>query len=242
MTVVSRNAPRRSATPNRNAQLLCLVISILAGSDAYQDPWHPFPETAARLRDVLTRIPGTEVAVTTGVDDTLNALDAGTSLLVLNLGNAGPGTPTADAREQLTRWLGSGGALLAVHVAATAFRIGKSGSSCSADVGCVGQRSTRRKRKGQLCCGPSIPWRRASPTSPSTTSFYTDLRFRGNVQIIAEHTWDNKRHPLAWTTTFNDGRVAYVALGHDTDAFDSAEFRELLLQTTRWLLAAPRND
>lgn len=217
-------------------------ISILAGSDAYQDPWHPFPETAARLRDVLTRIPGSDATVTTGVDATLKALDGGTSLLVLNLGNAGPGTPTSDAREQLTQWLGSGGALLAVHVAATAFPDWEEWEQLLGGRWVRGTTFHPPKAEGTVALRAEHPVAAGLADFTINDEFYTDLRFRGNVQIIAEHTRDNKRHPLAWTTTYDDGRVAYVALGHDTDAYDSAEFRELLLQTTRWLLAAPRKD
>src|SRR5690349_6043256 len=95
----------------------CVLIS---GAGDYADPWHPFDETARRLAAILEPAAG-GVEVRTDVEDALAEQAGGAELLVVNVGNAGPGTPSAAARGGLHRHLEAGRGLLVLHVSTTAF-------------------------------------------------------------------------------------------------------------------------
>jgi len=57
------------------------------------------------------------------------------------------------------------------------------------------------------------------------------------VTVLMTGRWsdDEPAYPVAWTTTYNGGRVFFSTLGHPSD-FENAAFNELLLGGIRWAL------
>ena len=54
------------------------------------------------------------------------------------------------------------------------------------------------------------------------------------INILATAEWSGKKHPLAWTKSFGDGRVFYTALGHGPDTFTRPGMQKLMTQGVRW--------
>jgi type 1 glutamine amidotransferase len=57
------------------------------------------------------------------------------------------------------------------------------------------------------------------------------------VHILATTEWEGKEVSLAYTKTYGDGKVFYLALGHDMAAWKHEAFRKLLLQGTAWVVS-----
>lgn len=216
-------------------------ISVLTGAGGYQDPWHPFSVTSARLVELLTQLPGATVSTRTDIDNALVTLNADTSLLVLNFGNAGPGTPSAAARRQLARWVDSGGALLAMHVAATAFPDWDEWEQILGGRWVRGTTFHPPKALGIVSVNRDHTIGAEMADFPVLDEFYTEMRVSSEVDVVAEHTWEQRRHPLAWTVRRGNGRVAYIGLGHDSDAYQSSAFANLVLGAASWLLTPGRD-
>ena len=69
-------------------------ITLLEGAGRYADPWHPFSSTSSAIADELAALGA--VVRRTDIEDALSELhepDRRPDLLVLNVGNAGEGTP-----------------------------------------------------------------------------------------------------------------------------------------------------
>jgi type 1 glutamine amidotransferase len=213
----------------------CVLVS--ASAD-YTDPWHPFDELAGRITAVLEPVAG-PVELRTDVDAALAEQDGSASLLVVSIGDAGPGTPSEAARRGLLRHLGAGAPLLVLHVSATAF---PDWPEWEAVVG-------GRWVEGTTFHPEQGPFRvrieHGSPVTEGVEDFetvdeaYTALRVRPDVTVLARHELDGEAHPLAWTHRFRDARVAYVALGHDAGAYDAEGTRRLVGRVAGWLLEQP---
>lgn len=54
------------------------------------------------------------------------------------------------------------------------------------------------------------------------------------INILATAEWSGKKHPLAWTKSFGNGRVFYTALGHGPDTFSRPGMQKLMTQGVRW--------
>lgn len=55
-----------------------------------------------------------------------------------------------------------------------------------------------------------------------------------SIHILASATWQDKRHPLAWTQPFGEGRVFYTALGHGPGTFERAMMQRLMVNGAIW--------
>ncbi|MCE0459451.1 ThuA domain-containing protein [Curtobacterium flaccumfaciens] len=215
-------------------------ICVLSASGTYEDPWHPFAATSCEVASLLTSIDA-NVTVRTDVDDTLCTLDARTSLLVVNIGNAGPGTPSPPARQALLQWVQAGGSLLALHVAATTFPDWDGWENLLGGRWVRGTTFHPPKARGTVHISRDHELAASLNDFTTIDELYTSLRVNPAVNVLAIHTQDGEDQPLAWTIRHGAGRVGYLALGHDTDAFRSDGFRKLLLQLARALTQTRRN-
>jgi len=67
--------------------------------------------------------------------------------------------------------------------------------------------------------------------------FYTLDRFDPHaVQVLAKATWRGVEYPMAYTKAYGDGRVYYLALGHDERAFTHPAFQKLTVRGLDWSL------
>ncbi len=66
---------------------------------------------------------------------------------------------------------------------------------------------------------------------------YTHLETSTQAQILAIHTEDGMTHPLIWANNAhkNYGRVAYDALGHGVESYDSPAHQQVFLSLVRWV-------
>lgn len=66
---------------------------------------------------------------------------------------------------------------------------------------------------------------------------YTLKKFDpSQVDVLATAMWKGQAHPMAYTKTYGDGKVFYLALGHDERAFGHAEFQKMVVRGIDWCL------
>jgi len=227
---------RSSARPLGRIETMTRTL-VLSGAGRYADPWHAFPRTSARIRDVLGDL-GHDVEVSEDVEERMADL-SDIDLLVVNVGC--PDEPEsaglAAARDGLLAFVARGGALLSVHVSATSFPTLPEWEAV------VGGRWVR----GQTMHPPiGTAQVRVLPTGHPVTAGLADfelhderysyLRTAADLTVLAEHDHDGRSHPLVWVRESSSGRVAYDALGHGVESYDSEPRRQLLANEARWLL------
>ncbi|MEL4319263.1 ThuA domain-containing protein [Leifsonia sp. YIM 134122] len=217
------------------------TITVLSGHGDYADPWHPFAETSQRLAAVLA--PLGEVTVRDDVEVALaglTATDARPDLLVFNISrNEGVefSAPSESAQTGLLAHLADGRPLLAVHSASRAFAdwpawsvmLGghwEDGLTFHPDRGAAHIVPTALT--GEIL-GQGRPF-------DTVDERYTALVLEPGAQTLATHEHGGSEHPLAWLTTFGDAEVIYSALGHDAEAYASADAAVFLRAAAAWLL------
>jgi len=237
---------------------------ILSGAGRYADPWHPFPETSPRLAELLEAA-GFAVEIDEAVDARLGSLGDGPApaaarptnggadpdaadaapapdLLVANFGNPGPASDDAErAADALTRagllaHLAAGRPLLAVHVASTSLPAVPEWKAILGGIWVRGTTMHPPRGEARIHVYPD-----RHPIVAGLADFtlhderYSHMRTADDLVPLADHEHDGLRHPLLWARAYGDARVAYDALGHDADSYDSPEHRTIVTRTARWL-------
>ncbi|MCL2515151.1 MAG: ThuA domain-containing protein [Microbacteriaceae bacterium] len=210
---------------------------IVSGAGRYADPWHPFPETSARIAAVLTSA-GFAVEIDERVDARL-AAPGDADLLVVNVGHPDPAEGAADAASAagLLAWASAGRPLLVAHVSSTSF---PGFPEWEAVLGGIWVRGTTFHPDYGPARIEIVD--HAHPITTGIGDFelrderYTDLRLGQGLHVLAQHTHEGVAHPLLWAHHYGDARVVYDALGHDTASYDSPEHRELLRRAALWLI------
>jgi hypothetical protein len=224
-------------------------VLLLSGAGRYSDPWHPFAQTSARVAEVL-RDAGLDVTVSDDVDGALARLGADApDLLVLNIGAAdGPLAPDVEeappdvARDAATRdgllaHLSAGRPLLALHVSSTSLGFVPEWESILGGIWVRGTTMHPDYDRAHIHVETD-----AHPIVAGIADFDTDderyswMRVDPAVQALAWQEHESVHHPLLWTHAFGAAPVVYDALGHDAASYDSAEPRELVARSARWLL------
>ena len=57
-----------------------------------------------------------------------------------------------------------------------------------------------------------------------------------DINIVLSAHWQGKMIPVVYTKSYGDGRVGYIALGHDMKAFTNHSFQKLVLRSLEWVL------
>lgn len=209
-------------------------VLILSGGGDLTDPWHPFAETSALLREVIAA-PGRQIEITTSLSR-LEQPEA--DLVIVNAGNAEQPTPgDAPAIAGLDAWLRRGGALLALHVSATAF---PAIDTWEHIIGARWVRGTTMHPDQDLAAirvaTDAHPIVAAVPDFVVWDERYTHLRVAPEVVGLAWHEHEGVEHPLLWAREHAGARVVYNALGHDAASYESEEHRAILANAADWLL------
>jgi hypothetical protein len=208
---------------------------ILSGGGAYRDPWHPFPQTSARLAGILWDL-GHHVEVSDLVADRVADLSS-FDLIVVNAA-AGPETDHGAARAGLHAALGRGIGVLAVHVGVCALlRLPEWESVTGA--AWVDGRTMHPK------AGPShvLVHQDRHPIVDGASDFdlvderYTFLRLAAGLVPLASHQHDGDLHPLVWARAHGRSRIVADALGHGPESYESAGHRRLIARAAQWLTA-----
>ncbi|MEI5584681.1 MULTISPECIES: ThuA domain-containing protein [unclassified Agromyces] len=222
---------------------------ILSGAGRYADPWHPYPETTARLASIVGEA-GFEVEVRDDVDAALAALGDDVRLLVVNAGDptvpspegAAPGPPSAAGAVDgtaLEAAIDRGIGILAMHSSASSLRDHP-----------AFHRAIGGRWEDGISWHPPFGEARVHlignhPVRDGLADFtlederYTGLRLHDVIEPIAEHEEGGFRHPLVWARELGRSRLVYDALGHDTRSYDSAEHRALIARAIEWLSHVP---
>jgi type 1 glutamine amidotransferase len=59
-----------------------------------------------------------------------------------------------------------------------------------------------------------------------------------SIHVLATAEWADKRHPMAWTNRYGEGRVFYTTLGHGPGTFENPTMQALLANAARWAAGA----
>lgn len=210
------------------------VLILSGGRGAYTDPWHSFAETSERVAGLL-RDAGHRVEVSFAVAERL-AVPGGADLLVVNAPTPEPpveGAQRTAAADGLDAFLRRGGAVLALHVGVTTL-LGLPGWSPL-----IGARwvpgTTSHPPLGRATVSV-----RADPRAGRAREFelfderYTDLAVTAPIDVVLEHSFDGRAHPLVWTRQVGQSRIVADALGHGPESFDAPEHRDVLVKLAAW--------
>jgi type 1 glutamine amidotransferase len=55
-----------------------------------------------------------------------------------------------------------------------------------------------------------------------------------SIEILATATWADRKHPVAWTHSYGDGKVFFCALGHGPNTFEVGAVLKLLGNACVW--------
>ena len=59
-----------------------------------------------------------------------------------------------------------------------------------------------------------------------------------SIHVLATAGWADRRHPMAWTHGYGEGRVFYTTLGHGPSTFENPTMQRLLGNAARWAAGA----
>ena len=140
------------------------------------------------------------------------------------------GALTDPRKNGLLNWIASGKGFVGVHSAAASFR------ECP-EFRCMlgGFFVTHPKpRQYQVSVvDPEHPITKDMIEFFATDEMYvTDYDPR--VSILACSLWKGEKVPVVWTKSWGDGRVFYLALGHDGEACRDEHFETLLIRGSLW--------
>lgn len=209
---------------------------ILSGSGRYADPWHPFPATTARIRDILAAA-GHDVDVTEDVDAGMAALE-GVDLLVVNAGDPwreGPRSAPAASIASFAAALDRGIGVLAHHCATASLR---DYPQWAGAIGAVWvPASSFHPPFGRMRVDVDAG---LGETFEVDDERYCALQATGAREVVAWHAGDDAgsgREPAAWRRTVGRSRIAVDVLGHDARSYDAAGHAALVTALAEWAAA-----
>lgn len=133
-------------------------------------------------------------------------------------------------REGLLSWVARGGTFVPVHSGADSFR---ESPEYRAMVGGWFVTHPAYRQYQVSICDPSHPATEGIEEFFVTDEMYvTD--FDPRVEVLASSLWKGGTVPVIWTKTWGEGRVYYLALGHDPAACQQEIFATLLTRGAAW--------
>jgi uncharacterized protein len=189
---------------------------------------HDFKAVGGAARQILEAAGGFDITYVEEDLDVLTRLEP-YELLVFHYTI---GEITDAQKNGLLNWIASGKGYAGIHSAADSFR------TCPEYRAMVGGHfiTHPKYREYQV----SI----ADPGHPITEGLGVEeftvrdeqyiLDYDPRVYVLATALWKGAAMPVAWTKSWGDGHVFYLALGHDGPACEHEMFRELLVRGARW--------
>jgi len=219
---------------------------LLVGRGPYEDPWHDYVATGARVAKLLDSC-GVDVDWRSTFPGALDGLSAPDLVVVLAGRSQQPGGPPSEfdwspLHNRLLEFADTGTALLALHAASNTF------FDFPRWTGLIGGRWVEGESThppiGEVVFS-SIGTHPIVSTIATVRVFdeqYLNLEVAATSQpfLVAHHAGTS--HPVAWVaaTPPGHGRVVYDGLGHDTRSYDSEERVALLREEITWLLEGAR--
>jgi len=215
-------------------------ILVVCGIGEHSDPWHNLEATSAAIAAVVAGLGDVRLIDTNQLDSSQQQAD----LMVVNTSAdlSAPPTDSAGIVDIIVAHHRSGRPILAMHSAALAFPDDRRWAPILG-----GRWEPGVSMHPQI--GRALVQRRPLPNSLAVPAFandfvlyderYSFLTLTKDVRVVADHTEDGLTHPLVWWSerTSQGGAVAYDALGHGVESFDSHEHRTWVLDASRSLLA-----
>ncbi|MBN2308342.1 MAG: ThuA domain-containing protein, partial [Candidatus Hydrogenedentes bacterium] len=205
------------------------VLMIIGGE------WHPWESCADIFKEFVEATGRYRVDVTRD-QNALKAGSIGKYKAVVVYAQGGELTPQQQAG--LLGFVKKGGAFVGLHSATACWR---------KNAGYIEMIGGEFKGHGPVMEFPVTITDAAHPISARipqfsvVDEFYTLDRFDPKaVQVLATAQWRNAIHPMAYTKEYGDGRVFYLALGHDERAFRHPSFQKLALRGLDWTLRRPQ--
>jgi type 1 glutamine amidotransferase len=209
------------------------ILMILGGT------WHDFDGFAAAMAPLLEKT-GYEVNATYDLD-TLTQIEGRYDLVVLNTcigevrdddGPTAPGFSTAQAKS-LAGWVRGGGGLLAVHAATVA---GQTSSTLRALLGGVFVEHPPQFTFTVYPLYEEHPITAGIEAFTVHDEFYVQ-KYDDTIAIHAIALDRGVAHPMVWSKSEGQGRVAYIAMGHGPEVWELEPYQRLTLQAVEWLTA-----
>ncbi len=218
--------PRASGGRKRTRKALMLVGG----------PWHQTDQAGEIASRVLDRGPGKWTLDVTEDLDALASLPTSRYSVVI-LHTTGHREALTEAREKgLLEFVEGGGGLVGVHSAADSFR---------------GSRPYIEMLNAEFRTHPRFQELDVHIADPDhyLTVRMPDFRIEDELyllqghdpdrgRLLADTVWQGRRVPLAFVHPHGQGRVAYLALGHDLRAWRHPEFQKLLGRACEWAAGA----
>jgi type 1 glutamine amidotransferase len=192
---------------------------------------HDYKSVGAAARATLEAAGGFDVTYVEEDLDVLTALDP-YDLLVFHYTI---GEITDAQKNGLLNWVASGKGYSGIHSAADSFR------GCPEYRAMVGGYFVThpRYRDYQVSVVDG-----SHPITEGLDEFFVKdeqyiLDYDPRVQVLASALWKGTAVPVSWTHTWGQGRVFYLALGHDGPACQHEMFKTLLVRGSRWAGTPP---
>lgn len=211
-------------------------------------PGHLWRETAPVLASALRKDPRLQIVT---VEDP-QVLDSAAlhqyAAVILHFQSWEQPGPDQRARENLEKFIQSGGGVVLVHFACGAW---------------VGEWPDFEKIAGRVWFGPKPPAGRrqhdplgpfqvevAAPAHPimrgladfqTRDELYTCLTGEYPIQVLAhaKSKLDGKYYPIAFVSEYGKGRTFHSVLGHDVQALKASEVQELYRRGVAWAASLP---
>ena len=219
-----------------------MKVTILSGWGRYQDRWHDFTATSIEVAKAVQPL-GAEVVVRSMMPQAMpEVVDA--DLLVVNAG-LGEHTELSDAPDDewteafgtLRGYRARRGPVLALHAAANTL---DGVDEWPQWIGGRWNRSTSMHPPigdfGVQVTDQSHPITRGLSDFSLFDERYSYLDVYEGAEVLLDHTFEGRTHPLAWAVEQDGARSVYDGLGHGVAAFASPERVELLRREVGWLL------
>jgi predicted dehydrogenase len=144
----------------------------------------------------------------------------------------GGGRLTRDQEAGLVSYVKSGGALVGLHCAAASFE--KNQAYIAMLGGVFATHSPVMEFPVGISYADSLITRRIRDFRITDELYVLDKFNPEAVTVLATATWKSKPQPMAYTKAFGQGKVFYLALGHDERALMHPEFQKLLRRGVDW--------
>ena len=193
--------------------------------------WHPFERCGEILKERLeaTGRYSLEVTHDRGVlkRASIRKFDA-------VLAYTSSGTLTRDQEKGLVGFVRSGGAFVGLHCTTTV------GKANAAFVDLIGGTFASHGPCAEFPVTITDAEHMITARMPDfriTDELYVLEKFDPReVELLATAMWKGKRQPIAYTKGCGDGKVFYLALGHDERALTHPEFQKLVVRGVDWTL------
>lgn len=214
---------------------------ILSGADRYDGRWHDHAATSQRIAEILAEV---------GIDARIRAMHPRVSgeltdadLVIANIANGTPGPDDRSDEEWQPAWdalrayVGQGGPLLALHLAAGALQELPEWPEWIGGAWVHGTSMHPPIADSAVTVATD-----AHPIVAGLDSFslfdemYSYLTVHAGSEVLVTHRYEDRDHALVWAREDGGRRAVYDAFGHGPRAYDSAERNRLLQREALWLL------